>query len=248
MGGLVKTQTLCPTFQGWKWQVVLEVMSFQADTCTARAYFQALSSLDNHSLSAGRKVFPKVVPPSLPEFVLEYFVAHPFSWLWTTRAGPNKGKSVSVPHIPTNCSSAAHRAVRWTVDLFHSFKAHLSPGALDSQGWVPPPLLRMYHNNMLRHYHCQAVGCSGSPLGRSSLTYHMHGGAHPATGIPLLSPPTPLVEQVSLRFRSVVAHPGCPSPLREALLALDPIISAHPPEDAYGSFAWSIRTLPPHPL
>ena len=77
------------------------------------------------------------MPPSLPKFVLEFFVASPFSWSWTTRASPNKGKTLLIPHIPTHCSKLAHRAVHCTVDLFHSFKAHLSLVSLNSQGWVP---------------------------------------------------------------------------------------------------------------
>ena len=102
-------------------------------------------------------------PPSIPKFVLEYFRSHPFYWLWVTKAGPNAGKSFHVPHIPTHCARTAHRAVRWTVDLFHSFKAHLSSASLDSQGCVPTPLLQIYHNNILLHFRCQLASTSGSP-------------------------------------------------------------------------------------
>jgi hypothetical protein len=95
--------------------------------------------------------------PSLPKFVMDHYNAHPFSWSWTTRSGPNEGKSFSVPHIPTHCKKSDHRAVRWTVDLFHSFKAHLSPAALDEKGRVLKPIVRIFRNNMLIHYHRQSA-------------------------------------------------------------------------------------------
>ncbi|KAF8135528.1 hypothetical protein EV363DRAFT_1447294 [Boletus edulis] len=41
--------------------------------------------------------------------------------------------------------------MRWTVDLFHSFKAHLSPDTLLS-GKVPAAIIQLYQNNMLIHF------------------------------------------------------------------------------------------------
>ncbi|KAF8120605.1 hypothetical protein EV363DRAFT_1474188 [Boletus edulis] len=96
----------------------------------------------------------RFTPPTVPKFVLSFFAAHPFTWRWTTKGGPNKGKSFLVHTIPTACTPADHRAVRWTVDLFHSFKAHLSPDALLS-GKVPVAIVQLYQNNMLIHFRVQ---------------------------------------------------------------------------------------------
>ena len=75
-------------------------------------------------------------PPAVPKSILDYFTAHPFSWSWTTKAGPNAGKSFHVPHIPMSCKKSDHWAVQWTVDHFHLFKAHLTPQTLDAKEWV----------------------------------------------------------------------------------------------------------------
>ncbi|KAF8125501.1 hypothetical protein EV363DRAFT_1299222 [Boletus edulis] len=96
----------------------------------------------------------RFIPPTVPKFVLSFFAAHPFTWRWTTKGGPNKGKSFLVHTIPTTCTPADHCAVRWTVDLFHSFKAHLSPDALLS-GKVPVAIVQLYQNNMLIHFRAQ---------------------------------------------------------------------------------------------
>jgi hypothetical protein len=96
-------------------------------------------------------------PLSIPKFVLDRFTSQPFTWTWTTKSGPNMGKSFHVPYIPTNCKKTDSWVVRWMVDLFHSFKAHLSPHMLDSKGWVPIPLVRLYQSNMLLHYRRQLV-------------------------------------------------------------------------------------------
>ncbi|KAF8547649.1 hypothetical protein OG21DRAFT_1527009 [Imleria badia] len=54
-------------------------------------------------------------------------------WSWTTKAGPNMGKSFSVPTIPILCGNSATKSLRWTVSLFHSFKLHLHPKAFDQE-------------------------------------------------------------------------------------------------------------------
>ena len=97
----------------------------------------------------------RYTPPAIPKSVLDFFITHPFSW--TTKSGPNAGKYFPVSYIPTSCRKTDNRSVRWTVDLFHSFKAHLSPQLLDAKGWVPTPLVRIYQSNMLIHFCRQAL-------------------------------------------------------------------------------------------
>ncbi|KAG6372371.1 hypothetical protein JVT61DRAFT_7813 [Boletus reticuloceps] len=126
-------------------------------------------------------------PPTIPKFVLVYFLTHPFSWKWTTRGGPNKGKSFSVPTIPTACTQVDHRAVRWTVDLFHSFKAHLSDGAL-IEGRVRPDIVKLYQNNMLIHYRSQLKALRSSSTAAAPTT--THSTPQPSHATPY--PPMPL--------------------------------------------------------
>ena len=61
--------------------------------------------------------------------------------------------------MPTYSSKSDHRVALWTGDLFHSFKAYLSPSSLDSQGEVPPDLVGIYLINMLIHFRCQVAVC-----------------------------------------------------------------------------------------
>ncbi|KAI6024359.1 hypothetical protein EDC04DRAFT_2606526 [Pisolithus marmoratus] len=69
-----------------------------------------------------------------------------------TKDGPNKGKSFQAPTIPLTCKKTAPRAVQWLVTVFHPFKAHLNPVAIDNKtkrgqlkassplrNWPPPP-------------------------------------------------------------------------------------------------------------
>ena len=105
----------------------------------------------------------RYTPPVIPKSVLDYFVTHPFTWSWTTKSGPNAGKSFPVPYIPTFCRKFDNRSVHWTVDLFHSFKAHLSPQLLDAKGRVPTPLVRIYQSNMLMHFRRQALSTKQLP-------------------------------------------------------------------------------------
>ncbi|KAI6119916.1 hypothetical protein EDD16DRAFT_1518170 [Pisolithus croceorrhizus] len=73
-----------------------------------------------------------------------------------SEAGPNKGKSFQVPTILIACDKTALRAVKWIIAVFHSFKAHLNPIAIDADsGRVHPAWLRLYQNNLLIHLHNQ---------------------------------------------------------------------------------------------
>ncbi|KAI6023500.1 hypothetical protein BKA83DRAFT_18211 [Pisolithus microcarpus] len=76
-------------------------------------------------------------PPALPKFVTSYFASHPPAWTWTVRGSPNKGKSYQVPTIPIVCKGDALRAVQWIVAVFHSFKAHLNPLAINPETEQP---------------------------------------------------------------------------------------------------------------
>ncbi|KAI6004332.1 hypothetical protein EDC04DRAFT_2611660 [Pisolithus marmoratus] len=94
----------------------------------------------------------RFIPPSAPRFVVKHLAAHPPSWTWTTKGGPNKDRSFQVPTIPITCNKAAPRAIHWVVAVFHSFKAHLNPIAIDGEtGKVKPGWLRLYQNNLYVH-------------------------------------------------------------------------------------------------
>jgi len=95
-------------------------------------------------------------PPAVPRSVLHHFDAHPFRWSWTTKAGPNAGKSFAVPTVPTSCPKDSPKAVHWIVSIFHAFKSQLAPQALDPEtGRVLPSYVKLYQNNMLMHLHAQ---------------------------------------------------------------------------------------------
>ncbi|KAI5980468.1 hypothetical protein EDC04DRAFT_2917970 [Pisolithus marmoratus] len=74
----------------------------------------------------------RFAPPVLPRFVLAHFASHPSTWTWVTKDSPNKGKSFQVPTTPITCDKTAPRAIHWMVMVFHSYKAHLNPVAIDS--------------------------------------------------------------------------------------------------------------------
>lgn len=104
-------------------------------------------------------IFPKGTfcvcysPPAVPSATLRSFIAHPFTWSWATKAGPNVGKTFSVPTISIACKKDASRAIQWIVSLFHSFKSHLNPEALDPEmGQVLPAFVKLYQSNMLLHF------------------------------------------------------------------------------------------------
>ena len=83
-------------------------------------------------------------------------MANSFSWSWTTKAGPKAGQTFSVPTIPISCKKDDHKAIHWTVFLFHSFKTHLHPEAMNPEtGRVLPSFVRIYQNNMLLHFRSQ---------------------------------------------------------------------------------------------
>ncbi|KAI6039440.1 hypothetical protein EDC04DRAFT_2895238 [Pisolithus marmoratus] len=119
-----------------------------------------LDPLPSPSPRVGKRYhsFPKgsfkacFIPPSAPHFILKHLAAHPPTWTWTTKGGPNKDHSFQVPTIPITCDKAAPRAIHWVVAVFHSFKAHLNPIAIDGEsGKVKPGWLRLYQNNLYVH-------------------------------------------------------------------------------------------------
>ena len=113
-------------------------------------------------IGKGYHAFPKgtfhacYIPPTTPHSVLCYYMANPFSWSWTTKAGPKVGQTFSVPTIPISCKKDDHKAIHWTVSLFHSFKIHLHPEAMNLEtGRVLSSFVRIYQNNMLLHFRSQ---------------------------------------------------------------------------------------------
>ena len=96
-------------------------------------------------------------PPSIPAWVLRYLKAHPPKWTWTIRAGPRAGTTLTVPTVPIHCSSDAHKAIKWIVSVYHSFKTSLvrEETAIDRKGRILPQLIRIYQNNMLMHIAAQ---------------------------------------------------------------------------------------------
>jgi len=98
----------------------------------------------------------RFAPPAVPRSVLHHFDAHPYFWSWTTKAGPNAGKSFAVPTVPTSCPKDSPKATQWVVSIFHAFKAQLAPQALDPEtGRVLPSYVKIYQNNMLMHLRAQ---------------------------------------------------------------------------------------------
>ena len=75
----------------------------------------------------------RYTPPAIPQSILCFFTASPYSWFWTTRAGLNQGKTFSVPTIPVACSKDVTKSLCCTISLFHSFKTHLNPEMLDPE-------------------------------------------------------------------------------------------------------------------
>ncbi|KAI6110292.1 hypothetical protein EDD16DRAFT_1522309 [Pisolithus croceorrhizus] len=140
-------------------------------------------------------------PPALPKAMASHFAKNPPVWTWSIKAGPNEGKSFQVPTIPIACDKTAPRAVKWIVAVFHSFKAHLNPVAIDADsGWVHPAWLRLYQNNLLIHLRnqlkvrlpCQTKATS-SPPSKPTAPTTIHttpemDSTHPHTPSPTLSP------------------------------------------------------------
>jgi len=98
----------------------------------------------------------RFAPPAVPRSVLHHFDTHPFFWSWTTKAGPNAGKSFAVPTVPTSCPKDSPKAIQWVISIFHAFKAQLAPQALDPEtGRVLPSYVKIYQSNMLMHLRAQ---------------------------------------------------------------------------------------------
>ncbi|KAI5997348.1 hypothetical protein EDC04DRAFT_2977959 [Pisolithus marmoratus] len=133
---------LCPAIV----KVIME--NCMSDPCQIR-----LSDIGKRYHSFPKGTFKaRFIPPSAPCFVVKHLAAHPPSWTWTTKGGPNKDRSFQVPTIPITCDKAAPRAIHWVVAVFHSFKAHLNPIAIDGEtGKVKPGWLRLYQNNLYVH-------------------------------------------------------------------------------------------------
>ncbi|KAI6001742.1 hypothetical protein EDC04DRAFT_2973225 [Pisolithus marmoratus] len=144
-----------------------------------------LSDIGKHYHSFPKGSFKAhFIPPSAPRFVLKHLIAHPLTWTWTTKDGPNKGHSFQVPTTPIHCDKAAPKAIHWIVAIFHSFKAHLNPITLSAEsGKVKPGWLRLYQNNLYIHLQGQMKGSSGPARANPSTP-------NPPPTIPLKAPST----------------------------------------------------------
>jgi len=141
-------------------------------------------------------------PPAIPKLVLHHLDAHPFYWSWTTKAGPNTGKSFAVPTVPTLCPKDSPKAVHWMVSIFHAFKAQLAPQVLDQEmGRVLPAYVKLYQNNMLMHIRAQRAH---SWVGKPPL---LPPPLAPPPGLLQLSPLNPLVSLWSSVGRSRPCKP-----------------------------------------
>ncbi|KAI6000235.1 hypothetical protein EDC04DRAFT_2612098 [Pisolithus marmoratus] len=106
-----------------------------------------------------------------------------------TKDGPNKGKSFQVPTIPIVCKKAAPCTVHWVVVVFHSFKTHLHPVALNTdsgkvhQGW-----LCLYQNNLYVHLWSQLKAPTSPPPPKPSPQPTCPSGVLPAKGPPTTAP------------------------------------------------------------
>ncbi|KAF9240490.1 hypothetical protein BU15DRAFT_74073 [Melanogaster broomeanus] len=157
-----------------------------------------LSDIGRHCHTFPKGTFSaRFAPPALPLFVTRYCAVHPLYWQWTTKSGPNAGKTFKVPAIPTHCSKGSPKAISWLVNVFHSFKAHLAPSAL-CDGKVPKPLLQTYQSNMVLHLRAQLRAHSLSDTTPPSLQPVVPGVAPPTLNpekavlhSPVMSPPPP---------------------------------------------------------
>ncbi|KAI6094261.1 hypothetical protein EDD16DRAFT_1720259 [Pisolithus croceorrhizus] len=168
-------------------------------------------------------------PPALPKAMASYLTKNPPVWTWSVRAGPNEGKSFQVPTILIACGKTAPRAMKWIVAVFHSFKAHLSPAAIDAEsGRVHPAWLRLYQNNLLIHIRNQLKARSPhrakatTPPSKPAATTTMprapepdrtHPRAHSPAPSPLLAKVAALhVELSSLKeklYNYISTHEAC---------------------------------------
>ncbi|KAI6024363.1 hypothetical protein EDC04DRAFT_2606531 [Pisolithus marmoratus] len=186
----------------------------------AKHYCLSAEPCPIHLLDVGRRYhsFPKgtfkanFTPPIFPKFVLHHFASHPPIWTWTTKDSPNKGKSFKVPTIPIICKKAAPCTIHWVVAVFHLFKTHLHPVAIDAntgkvhQGW-----LHLYQNNLWVHLlyldHDGSSGTLTNPptwlvtvLQTPDLPQHFHAILMVHTPLTLAPLPGNTLEAVRLQF------------------------------------------------
>jgi len=90
--------------------------------------------------------------------------SYPPSWSWTTKAGPNVGKTFSVPTVSTSCRKDSHKVIQWIISIFHSFKSQLAPQTIDQTlGQVLPAYVRINQKNMLLHFRAQQAHLKATP-------------------------------------------------------------------------------------
>jgi hypothetical protein len=177
----------------------------------------------------------------------------PFNWSWTTKSGPNQGKLFCIPCIPTSYQKSNHRVVRWTVDLCHSFKAHLSPRVL-KDGRVPTPLVHIYQSNMLIHFRHQLTttrappqpSLSATPAPRKSADSHAQPSPACAPLCPPKNPNTPtelnkLHAEVS-HLRKQLAALTLPQASPSSPISISPL---HPPPKGHQSSPPPLSSSPP---
>ncbi|KAF9232264.1 hypothetical protein BU15DRAFT_67619 [Melanogaster broomeanus] len=138
-----------------------------------------------------------------------YCAVHPLYWQWTTKDGPNAGKTFKVPTVPTHCPKGSPKAISWLVNAFHSFKPHLAPSVLHD-GKVPKPLLQIYQSNMVLHLappslQPVAPGAAPSTLNLEKAVLHSPAMSPPPSAHPI-SDDTSLVESLKELYASVISQ------------------------------------------
>ncbi|KAI6005546.1 hypothetical protein EDD15DRAFT_2191018 [Pisolithus albus] len=169
MKGLIGGQTHYHNPQKVQWHnMLLHTKDLEVNTANnvaaARDILVTTDKIAKELSEMGRQYhhFPKGTfrarfsPPALPKFMLSHLTNHPPVWTWSIKAGPNKGKTFQVPTVPITCDRTTPKAVQWIVAVFHSFKAHLNPIAINTDtGRVLLAWLRLYQNNLYLHFHTQ---------------------------------------------------------------------------------------------
>ncbi|KAI5988662.1 hypothetical protein EDC04DRAFT_2912469 [Pisolithus marmoratus] len=148
-------------------------------------------------------------PLIIPRYILRYFTSHPPVWTWMTKDGPNKGKSFQVPTVPVVCEKTTPRAIRWLVAVFHSFKTHLNPVAIDTEtGKVHQGWLHLYQNNL--HVHLQSQLKVASPPSPPAKPWPPT--PHPPGKTPAKAHPTTTNSQIAALQVEIRAHLFPPPP------------------------------------
>src|SRR5882762_1521712 len=93
----------------------------------------------------------RYLPPNIPHQHIDHYIKSPPHWDWAIRSGPNAGRIVHIPTIPTQAPKTASPFDQFCTDLFFPFKAHLSPPTLGG-GKVPPSLPPIHINNLITHF------------------------------------------------------------------------------------------------